>query len=243
LEKGTLTDTEKDMFTSQPSKEKEKKPKQQVIHAVAFDMDGLLLNTEDLYEEVTKELLLRRGRTFREDVRRKMIGLPAPKAYQVLIESERLEETWQELHEDTERIFDAILETRLQTLQGVEETLQAVKNKGLPKCVATSSTRAFALRALEIVGVLDQLDFVVTAEEVPRGKPYPDIYLEAAKRMGVETQKMLVLEDSENGTKAGVSAGAYVISVPNRHTQEGEFQGAQWIAKSLKDDVIQSLLR
>lgn len=171
-----------------------------------------------------------------------MIGLPAPKAYEVLIESESLEETWQELHEDTERIFEGILETKLQTLHGVEETLQAVKNKGLPRCVATSSTRTFALRALEIVGVLDKLDFVLTAEEVPRGKPFPDIYLEAAKRMGVETGKMLVLEDSQNGTKAGVTAGAYVISVPNRHTQKGDFQGARWIANSLLDEKIQSLL-
>ncbi|MFM7929752.1 MAG: HAD family hydrolase [Pirellula sp.] len=190
----------------------------------------------------TWKLLQRRGRTFKEEVRIKMIGLPAPKAYQVLIESESLEETWQELHEDTERIFEGILETQLQILHGVQETLQTVKTKGLPRCVATSSTRAFALRALEIVGVLDQLDFVVTAEEVPRGKPYPDIYQEAAKRMGVETGKMLVLEDSENGTKAGVTAGAYVISVPNRHTQKGNFQGARWIANSLLDEKIQSLL-
>lgn len=230
------------MFKSPLGKEKQEPTKQQVIHAVAFDMDGLLLNTEDLYEEVTKELLQRRGRTFKEEVRTKMIGLPAPKAYQVLIESESLEETWQELHEDTERIFEGILETKLQTLHGVEETLQAVKNKGLPRCVATSSTRAFALKALEIVGVLDKLDFVLTAEEVPRGKPFPDIYLEAAKRMGVETGKMLVLEDSQNGTKAGVTAGAYVISVPNRHTQKGDFQGARWIANSLLDEKIQSLL-
>jgi len=230
------------MFKSPLGKEKQESSKQQVIHAVAFDMDGLLLNTEDLYEEVTKELLQRRGRTFKEEVRIKMIGLPAPKAYQVLIESESLEETWQELHEDTERIFEGILETKLQTLHGVEETLQAVKNKGLPRCVATSSTRTFALRALEIVGVLDKLDFVLTAEEVPRGKPFPDIYLEAAKRMGVETGKMLVLEDSQNGTKAGVTAGAYVISVPNRHTQKGDFQGARWIANSLLDEKIQSLL-
>lgn len=231
------------MFKSPLWKEKQESSKQQVINAVAFDMDGLLLNTEDLYEEVTKELLQRRGRTFKEEVRTKMIGLPAPKAYQVLIESESLEETWQELHEDTERIFEGILETKLQTLHGVQETLQAVKNKGLPRCVATSSTRAFALKALEIVGVLDKLDFVLTAEEVPRGKPFPDIYLEAAKRMGVETGKMLVLEDSQNGTIAGVTAGAYVISVPNRHTQKGDFQGAQWIANSLLDEKIQSLLQ
>ncbi|MFM8571944.1 MAG: HAD family hydrolase [Pirellula sp.] len=212
------------------------------IKAVAMDMDGLLLNTEDLYEEVTKQLLSKRGRTFKDEVRRRMIGLPAPKAYEVLIQSELLEETWEELHEETEGIFEGILETQLKSLPGVEQTLQAIEQKGIPKCVATSSTKAFAAKALSLVGVLERLDFVVTAEEVTRGKPHPDIYIEAAKRMGVPVSQMLVLEDSENGTKAGVTAGAYVISVPNRHTAQGNFDGARWIAESLLDPYIQRLL-
>lgn len=207
-----------------------------------MDMDGLLLNTEDLYEEVTKQLLSKRGRTFKDEVRRRMIGLPAPKAYEVLIQSELLEETWEELHEETEGIFEGILETQLKSLPGVEQTLQAIEQKGIPKCVATSSTKAFAAKALSLVGVLERLDFVVTAEEVTRGKPHPDIYIEAAKRMGVPVSQMLVLEDSENGTKAGVTAGAYVISVPNRHTAQGNFDGARWIAESLLDPYIQRLL-
>ena len=216
-------------------------PKEIKIEAVAFDMDGLLLNTEDLYEDVTKLLLSRRGRGFKDEVRKRMIGLPAPKAYQVLIESESLSETWEQLHEETEKIFDGILETRLKSLPGVEQTLEAIHSKGLPRCVATSSTKHFAHRALQMVGVLERLDFVVTAEEVPRGKPHPDIYLEAARRMGVAVDNMLVLEDSETGTKAGVTAGAYVISVPNRHTSHGNFHGAKWIADGLMDPVIQSL--
>lgn len=216
-------------------------PKEIKIEAVAFDMDGLLLNTEDLYEDVTKLLLSRRGRGFKDEVRKRMIGLPAPKAYQVLIESESLSETWEQLHEETEKIFDGILETRLKSLPGVEQTLAAIHSKGLPRCVATSSTKHFAHRALQMVGVLERLDFVVTAEEVPRGKPHPDIYLEAARRMGVAVENMLVLEDSETGTKAGVTAGAYVISVPNRHTSHGNFHGAKWIADGLMDPVIQSL--
>ncbi|MCY3008031.1 MAG: HAD family phosphatase [Planctomycetota bacterium] len=213
------------------------------IEAVAFDMDGLLLNTEDLYEEVTKALLAKRGKVFKEEVRRRMIGLPAPKAYQVLIESELLEETWEQLHEETELVFEGLLEERLETMPGVREIFEAIDRKGLPRCVATSSTKGFAHKALAKVGILQQLDFVVTAEEVTRGKPYPDIYVEAAKRMQKPIERMLVLEDSETGTKAGVSAGAYVISVPNRHTSNGIFHGAKWIAESLNDDRIFQLLK
>ena len=213
------------------------------IQAVAFDMDGLLINTEDLYEEVTKEILSRRGKVFKEEVRRRMIGLPAPQAYQVLIQSESLQDSWEQLHEETEVLFEGILQTRLSRLEGVEQTLSQIQRKGLARCVATSSTKNFAHQALSIVGILDQVDFVVTAQDVTRGKPHPDNYIEAAKRMGVQGGNILVLEDSENGTKAAVSAGAYVISVPNQHTKRGDFTGAKWIVDSLLDAKLQALLK
>lgn len=213
------------------------------IQAVALDMDGLLLNTEDLYEEVTLELLRRRGKGSRNDLRKRMIGLPAPKAYEVLIEGEGLKETWEELHLETMELFEKKLEKELKSMPGVKELLDVIENEGLPKCVATSSTRSFASKALEMVGILDRFDFILTAEEVGRGKPFPDIYIEAAQRMRTNTPNMLVLEDSENGTKAGVKAGAYVISVPNRHTKDGNFEGAREVVSSLLDERIKNLLK
>jgi HAD superfamily hydrolase (TIGR01509 family) len=213
------------------------------IRAVAFDMDGLLLNTEDLYGEIGVILMGRRGKRYRDEVRKKMIGLPAPQAYGVLIEAESLVETWQELHEETEAIFEEILPSRIATMPGLEEMLHQVESKGLPRCVATSSTTEFAHRALGLVGVLDRFDFVITAGDVARGKPHPDIYEEAARRMGIETTEMLVLEDSPTGTKAGVAAGAYVVSVPNEHTAGGDFGGAKWIANTLRDERFHILFK
>ncbi len=205
------------------------------VRGVAFDMDGLLLNTEDLYEHVGAELLRRRGKTYREVVRRQMIGLPAQKAFGVLIEHEGLADTWQELQRETDTIFLEILDKDLALMPGVEALLSHVDRLGLPRCVATSSTRTFATKALGMVGILERLDFVITAEDVPNGKPHPDIYQAAAVRMGIATQEMLVLEDSELGTRAGVAADAIVISVTNRHTQHGSFVGALDIVTSLED--------
>jgi HAD superfamily hydrolase (TIGR01509 family) len=213
------------------------------IRAVAFDMDGLLLNTEDLYGEVGEILMQRRGKSYRDEVRKGMIGLPAPQAYGVLIQAEELTETWQELHEETEEIFAEILESRIGLMPGVEEILTRVEELGLPKCVATSSTQDFAKRALGLVGIYERFDFVITAAEVERGKPHPDIYLESAARMGVQTAEMLVFEDSPMGTRAGVAAGAYVVSVPNEHTIDGDFSQAQWIAETLNDPRLKILLR
>lgn len=220
--------------------------KQQVINrirGVAFDMDGLLLNTEDLYEDVGKELMRRRGKLYREEVRKQMIGLPAPNAFGVLIEQEGLSESWQELQRETDAIFEQILEQQLALMHGVEEILGIVEEQGLPRCVATSSTKKFAERALKLVGIWSRMDFVITAEDVPRGKPHPDIYEAAAARMGIKTEQMLVLEDSEHGTAAGVAAKAIVISVPNQHTRHGTFQGASAVAANLRDPQIQNLLK
>jgi HAD superfamily hydrolase (TIGR01509 family) len=212
------------------------------IRAVALDMDGLLLNTEDLYQEVSQILMERRGKIYREEVRKKMIGLPAPQAFGVLIEHEALKDTWQELQRETDELFEGMLEERLGTMPGVEELIRAIETTGLPRCVATSSTQSFATKALQHVGILDKLDFVITAEEVGRGKPHPDIYLRAAQRMGIEPHEMLVLEDSDTGTKAGVAANARVVSVPNAHTQHGTFTGAVFIADTLHDHRIYQLL-
>ena len=127
-------------------------------------------------------------------------------------------------------------------MQGLSELMDFLDLRGLPRCVATSSTRSFATKALSLVGMLERVDFVMTAEDVERGKPYPDIYLASARKLSVPVENMLVLEDSPKGTTAGVTAGAYVVSVPNQHTRKGPFEGSQWIAETLSDRRIFDLI-
>ncbi len=216
---------------------------QRTIGAVAFDMDGLMLNTEDLYGQVGHILMQRRGKTYRDEVRNQMIGLPAPQAFGVLIREEELSESWQDLQLETDEIFDSILPTQLAVMHGLSDLMDYLDELGLPRCVATSSTQSFAKKALGLVGMLERVDFVITAEDVSKGKPNPEIYLAAASRMSVAVENMLVLEDSPTGTRAGVTAMAYVVSVPNEHTKHGSFEGCQWIANTLRDERIYKLLQ
>ncbi len=213
------------------------------IIAVAFDMDGLMLNTEDLYSEVGHILMQRRGKTYRDVVRNQMIGLPAPEAFGVLIREENMQESWQKLQRETDDIFESILPTKLAPMLGLIDLMDYLDELGMRRCVATSSTQSFAKKALSIVGMLDRVDFVITAEDVVHGKPYPDIYWAAASRLSVSIENLLVLEDSPTGTKAGVAAGAYVVTVPNEHTKHGCFEGCQWIADTLCDERIYGLLK
>jgi len=213
------------------------------IQAVALDMDGLTLNTEDLYEEVGQELLARRGKPYRNEVRQQMMGLPAPQAYAVLIQAEGLTESWRELQQESDAIFERILSERVQPMPGLLALLDELDRLALPRCIATSSTASFAKIALGFSGVLPRIDFILTPDDVVQGKPAPDIYRLAASRMKTSAHQMLVLEDSSIGTLAGVRAGAHVISVPSRHTQGGNFEGARHVVPALDHPAIYEALR
>ena len=208
------------------------------IRAIAFDMDGLMLNTEELYNEVIGTILERRQRQFRPETRRQMMGQPAPQAWQVLIDHERLEVGWQELQHEAEAIFEKLLPNRVMPMPGLLDLLDTIDRMKLPRCVATSSHLQFARRAIGLIGILDRFQFIVTAQDVPKGKPDPDIYLLAAKMLLVDPTELLVLEDSSNGAKSGVAAGCCVIAVPGDHSRDHSFEGVFAIAESLSDPII-----
>ncbi len=211
--------------------------------AVAFDLDGTTLNSEDLYLEVCSELMRRRGHEYDVETRSKMMGLPPPQAYQVLIHSKELSDSPEQLQIESDEIFEGILEEKLQPMPGVVDLLDQLDLLQMPRCIATSSRCSFAERALRIVGLLHRFDFIITAEHVAHGKPFPDIYLEAASRMKVDVSELLVLEDSAIGVRAGVSAGAIVVAVPNHHTLGSDFNGATLEVASLMDQRFWSFFR
>lgn len=212
------------------------------IEAVAFDLDGLLVNTEELYSEVGHELLGRRGKLFTRELKNAITGLPGPRAFQLMIERLELSDTVEQLALESAEIFAHILPARVRALTGVIELLNHLDNLHLPRCVATSSSRRFAHQVLELVGIAPRIHFVMTAEDVEHGKPAPDIYLAAASRFGIQPTHMMVLEDSHHGSRAGVASGACTIAVPGPHSEDHDFTGVHHRATSLADAAIFQLL-
>lgn len=212
------------------------------IRAVAFDMDGLMVNTEELYSEVGSILLGRRGRKFTPALKSRIMGLPGSLAFQVIIDHESLTDSIEVLAEESAEIFEGILPSKLQLLPGVEALLDKLAELELPRCVATSSTRHFAEQVLGLVRLRDRFSFVVTAEDVTHGKPAPDIYLLAAKKMGIPIEQTLVLEDSHHGSRAGVRSGACTIAVPGDHSRDHDFTGVSLTADTLCDPRIREFL-
>jgi HAD superfamily hydrolase (TIGR01509 family) len=212
------------------------------IEAVAFDLDGLLVNTEELYQHVGTELLRRRGRTFEPDLLDAMMGRPQQVSLKIMIEWHGLADTIETLATETQQIFQSLLDTELRTMPGAVDLLDLLDAQGIARGVATSSGPDFAHDVLGRMGIRDRFAFVLTSADVTHGKPHPEIYQSAARRLAVDPGAMLVLEDSQAGCKAAVAAGAVAVAVPGGHSRRHDFTGARFVADSLADPRIRSLL-
>ena len=210
--------------------------------AVVFDLDGLMFNTEELYQEVGTELLRRRGYVFTQELLDQMMGRPSQIALQMMIDTHTLKSTVEELLAETDEIFPEILQRRLAPMPGLVELLAALERNAVPKGIATSSRRSFVERVLGTFGYQPRFSPILTSEDITHGKPHPEIYLKAAERLNVTPGEMVVLEDSQNGCRAAVAAGAITIAVPGEHSRKHDFTGVALVADTLCDKRIYGLL-
>lgn len=212
------------------------------ISAVCFDLDGLMFNTEHVFYASAEELLGRRGIPMSRAAMNAMLGRRPLESFQNLVDLLGLTEEPAALLKESRAIFYDLLDTRLETMPGLFELLDRIEAKGIPKGVATSSPRDYLEHMLGRFHLQPRFPVTLTAEDVTHGKPHPEIYLKAAQLLGVDPSEMLVLEDSHAGTKAGVAAGAFVVSIPHDHTAEHDFTGARHLAASLTDPFILNLI-
>jgi HAD superfamily hydrolase (TIGR01509 family) len=212
------------------------------ILAVTFDLDGLMFNTEDLYDEVSQQVLSRRGHHFSKELKLKMMGLPGVKAMEAMRQycglCDPVELLLDEIHEGMFRLLPG----RLLPMPGLLTLLDQLDQWEIPRSIATSSSRRFLDRTLAISGLTERFRFTLTSEDVVRGKPHPDVYLESAKRHGIPPPNMLVLEDSEIGTQAAAAAGAFTVAVPGVHSSHVDFGHVDIVLNSLADAALAGLL-
>lgn len=208
------------------------------LNAIVFDMDGTILNTEMLYPQVSTEILRRRGLSLTKDLTDAMMGRPAPKAFQVMIDWHDLADSIETLHQESEVIFADILETSLGLMPGFTELFKSLLEAQYPVAVCTSAERETAIDLLSRFNITPDLQFVIGGNEVEHGKPHPEIYLTAADRLGLSPDEIVVFEDSHTGCKAAIDAGTHAIAVPGDHSREHDFDGAQFVADSLHDRRI-----
>ena len=183
--------------------------------AIIFDMDGLLFDTETLYQEAILLAAAEGGHEIAVDVFNRTVGLPWAESRALLLshfgEAFRVDEfqaTWV-------RHFWVIAETRLALKPGALELLDTLDQFRLPRAIATSSSRRTVERHLTAHNLMGRFEQIVAHGDYDRGKPAPDPFLKAAERLGVEPRLCLALEDSHNGIRSASSAGMMTVMVPD----------------------------
>jgi HAD superfamily hydrolase (TIGR01509 family) len=212
------------------------------IQAVVFDLDGLMFNTEEIFNEVGDQLLIRRGKEMTPELRTQMMGRRGPESFAVMVDWHGLRETVEELLVESEILFRQLAVGRLAPMPGLHTLLDAIESRKLKKGVATSSPRRYFHEIIEPFQLLHRFDVTLTAEDVTHGKPHPEVYLTAAERLGVQPCEMLVLEDSHTGSLAAARANAVAVAIPHRHSSYQNFDHVHFVAERLDDPRILKLL-
>lgn len=214
-----------------------------LVRAVVFDLDGLMFNTEDVFNLAGRELLRRRGKQMTHEILSQMMGRRPHDAFAIMVELLDLTEPIDDLLDESRVIFEGLLNDHLAPMPGLFELLDCIDARDLTKGVATSSPRPYLEDILGRYDLLERFRVTLTAEDVVHGKPHPEIYLSAAEQIGIPPEEMLVLEDSEAGTHAAARANAIVISIPNEHSRGHDFSVASYIAERLDDPQVLRLIQ
>ncbi|HEX2291683.1 MAG TPA: HAD family phosphatase [Gaiellaceae bacterium] len=187
-----------------------------MIDAVVFDLDGLLLDTEQVWDEVREQLTRERGGRWHEGAQADMMGMSSPEWSRYMHERLGLAEPPEELNR---LVVERMQERYRDGLPLVDGAVEAVRRIGArwPLGLASSSNRPLIDVALERMGVAPLFGATVSSEEVARGKPAPDVYLEAARRLGVPPDRCAAVEDSGAGIRSAHAAGMRVVAIPNAH--------------------------
>ena len=185
-----------------------------MIEAVVFDLDGVLLDTEEVWSEARRQLVEERGGRWHEGAQRAMMGMSSHEWSRYMHDELGLAESPEEISAEVVRRLEALYREHLPLVPGALEAVRRLAAHW-PLAIASSSNRPLIDLFLESTGTAELFRATVSSEEVSRGKPAPDVYLEAARRLGVEPGRCAAIEDSENGIRSAAVAGMRVIAIPN----------------------------
>jgi HAD superfamily hydrolase (TIGR01509 family) len=186
-----------------------------VIDAVVFDLDGVIIDSEELWDEVREGLARERGGRWSDQAQADMMGMSSTEWSRYMHEVVGLPEPPDEINRE---VVHRMLVRYSEHLPLIDGAVDAVKRVAAhwPLGVASSSNRELIDHVLELSGLARDFKVTVSSEEVERGKPAPDVYLEAARRLGVEPVRSAAIEDSTSGIRSAHAAGMHVVAIPNR---------------------------
>ncbi|HEU0303640.1 MAG TPA: HAD family phosphatase [Gaiellaceae bacterium] len=185
-----------------------------MIEAVAFDLDGVLLASEEVWDEVRERYVRERGGRYDDAAQRAMMGMSSTEWSRFIHDELGVEATPDEVNRDVVELMTARYREHLPLIPGARDAVGRMA-AALPLGLASSSNRPLIDAVLELSGLAGLFRATVSSEEVARGKPAPDVYLEAARRLGVEPARCAAVEDSHSGIRSAKAAGMRVVAIPN----------------------------
>ena len=188
----------------------------QAFRAVIFDLDGVLADSEPWWNEIDSKLLAEYGVSYRGEYHRKVLGVSYRLAVEFYKKAFGLSASIEELMRRRGEIATEFFANRVCLFPSTKTTLERLREMKVQLAVATSSVSASARPFLDRHGLTPFFDVIVTGDEIERGKPDPDIYLRAVKKLGIGADACLVIEDALSGIAAGKAAGMRVVAIPDR---------------------------
>jgi HAD superfamily hydrolase (TIGR01509 family) len=185
-----------------------------VIDAVVFDLDGVLLASEEVWDSVRERYVRERGGRYDEEVQRAMMGMSAPEWSRYLHDEAGVPDEPDRINRDVVQLMLEAYSRDLPLLPGAQDAVRRMA-AAFPLALASSSNRRVFEEVLALAALSGCFRATVSSEEVAHGKPAPDVYLEAARRLGVAPERCAAVEDSHAGIRSAKSAGMRVVAIPN----------------------------
>ena len=185
-----------------------------MIEAVVFDLDGVIVDSEHVWDAAREALARERGGRWHAHAQRDMMGMSSLEWSRYMHERLGIREQPEEISAEVVRRLQAIYRHEIPLIDGAPEAVTRVAERW-PLAIASSSNRPIIDLVLELSGLGHYFQATVSSEEVPRGKPAPDVYLEAARCLGADLLRTTAIEDSHNGILSAKAAGMRVIAIPN----------------------------
>ena len=205
-----------------------------MIEAVVFDLDGVIVDSEQVWDAAREAVARERGGRWHEQAQQDMMGMSSTEWSRYMHDVIGLQNPPEEISAEVVRRLEATYREELPLIDGAPEAIARLAQRW-PLAVASSSNRPIIDLVLELSGLDRFFRVTVSSEEVQHGKPSPDVYLEAALRLGVDPEHTVAVEDSHNGILAAKAGGMRVVAIPNGRYPPGE--GALAEADVVLEDI------
>ena len=204
-----------------------------MLQAVLFDMDSVLVDSEEFICQAATEMFREKGLIVKPEDFVPFVGTGENRYIGGVAEKYNFPVDIEAAKKRTYEIYDIIVRNKLKALPGVKDFITSCRNKNLKIAVATSADEVKMIINLREIGLpVETFDVTINGLEIERKKPFPDIYLKAAEMLGVQPKDCLVIEDAPNGIKAAKAAGMKCLAVMSSFSEK-ELNNADWIVKDL----------